>query len=314
MSFDADTTTDEVLKGIDLPGVRAIVTGASGGIGQETVRALASKGAAVTIAARNMPKAEAAAEGIRLSTGNPNVDVGQLELSSLDSVRSFVSNWRSDHDRLDLLINNAGVMACPLTRNENGWEMQFATNHVGHFLLTCLLAPVLEAGAPARVINLSSTGHWLSPVDFEDPQFERRDYDPWVAYGQSKTANVLFSVELDRRLGVKHVRSNAVHPGGIQTDLGRHLTETDIARFMKQAELGELKFKSVQAGAATSVWGATSPDLDGRGGLYLEDCHIGEPGTALHSGGYAEWARDAEAARKLWSLSEQLVGESFAFD
>ena len=147
MSFDADTTTDEVLKGIDLPGVRAIVTGASGGIGQETVRALASKGAAVTIAARNMPKSEAAAEGIRLSTGNPNVDVGQVELSSLDSVRSFVSNWRSDHDRLDLLINNAGVMACPLTRNENGWEMQFATNHVGHFLLTCLLARLLEAGA-----------------------------------------------------------------------------------------------------------------------------------------------------------------------
>ena len=227
MSFDADTTTDEVLKGIDLPGIRAIVTGASGGIGQETVRALASQGAAVTIAARNMPKAEAAAEGIRLSTGNPNVNVSQLEFELAKRPR------------------------------------------------------------PTRSPDQQRGCHGLS---------------------------MLFSVELDRRLGVKHVRSNAVHPGGIQTDLGRHLTEADIARFMKQAELGELKFKSVQAGAATSVWGATSPDLDGRGGLYLEDCHIGEPGTALHSGGYAEWARDAEAARKLWSLSEQLVGESFAFD
>ena len=310
MSFGATTTVDEILEGIDLTGKRAIVTGASGGIGEETARALASKGVAVTIAARNRQKAKAVAEGIRQSTGNAGVDVREVELASLESIRAFAKHWRADYDRLDLLINNAGVMACPLTRNENGWEMQLATNHIGHFLLTCLLVPALKAAAPARIVNLSSRGHWLSAFDFDDPQFERRDYDPWVAYGQSKTANILFSVELEKRLGADGIHAHAVHPGGIRTDLGRHLTEADMARAMERA--GKLTFKSVTAGAATSVWAATSRELDGRGGVYLEDCHVGEPGPGgIDGGGYAAWAVDRDAAARLWSLSEELVGERF---
>ena len=313
MSFGHSTTTDEVLDGIDLIGKCAIVTGASGGLGEETARALASKGAQVTIAARNLEKANAAADGIRNSTGNDHVDVRELELVSAASVRAFAESWKADHDRLDLLINNAGVMACPLTRTEDGLELQFATNHLGHFLLTGLLIPSLKAAAPSRIVNLTSAGHWFSPVDFDDPQFERRGYDPWVAYGQSKTANILFSVELEKRWGSGGVHAYAVHPGGIQTDLGRHLTQADIERFTESARTGELRFKSIPAGAATSVWAATAAELDGRGGTYLEDCHVAEPGSGgLAGGGYADYALDSDSAARLWSLSEELVGERFS--
>lgn len=313
MAFGFESTTEEVSAGIDLTGKIAIVTGASSGLGAETARTLAARGASVTLTARQMEKAESVAASIRESTGNPNVDVGELELLSPESVRAFAKGWLASHDRLNLLINNAGVMICPLGRNEQGWETQFATNHLGHFLLTNLLVPALKAGAPARVVNLSSGGHRMGNVDFDDPNFEHREYDKWVSYGQSKTANVLFSVELDRRLSGAGVTANAVHPGVIMTELARHMTETDMKDLSSRAPSGNaLRFKPVEAGAATSVWAAVSPELEGRGGLYLEDCQIGKPvGEAEGTGGYEPYALDPEAAKRLWALSEELIGETF---
>ncbi len=184
-AFGFESTTDEVLDGISLEGRRAVITGTSGGLGAETARAMAARGAAITLAARNLEKLEAVAASIRESTGNPNVDIGELDLTVPDSVRRFATNWLESHDSLNLLINNAGIMACPLTRTPEGWELQFATNHLGHFLLTALLAPALVAGAPARVVNLSSGGHRFGGIDFDDLHYERRDYDKWQAYGQS---------------------------------------------------------------------------------------------------------------------------------
>lgn len=316
MAFGHDTTTDEVLEGINLAGKRAIVTGASGGLGEETARALASKGAAVTITARDMAKGESAAERIRQSTGNQDVDVAELELSVPDSVRAFAKNWLDEHDTLNLLINNAGVMACPLMRTKEGWEMQFATNHFGHFLLTNLLLPALRNGAPARIVNLSSRGHRMSDITFDDIHFDNRDYDKWVSYGQSKTANILFSVELNKRLASSGITANAVHPGGIQTDLGRHLSQEDIeALLARTGRSGGIKFKTIPSGAATSVWAATSPELEGKGGHYLEDCHIGEPvGGDLGGDGYEAYALDEASAERLWAYTEETLGEKFALD
>lgn len=311
MSFDHTTTTDEVLKGMDLSGCRAIVTGASGGIGEETARALASKGAAVTIAARDAAKMRAAADKIRQSTGNERVDTGELQLDKPASVRSFVEGWLDKYDHLNLLINNAGVMACPLTRTAEGWELQFATNHLGHFLLTNLLVPALKAGAPARIVNLSSAGHRRCPVDLEDPNFEHRDYDPFEAYGQSKTANIWFSIELNKRLAESGVIAYAVHPGGIMTDLGRHLSKEVIETMTRQIGESGIQFKSIPAGAATSVWAATAVELGDRGGLYLEDCHIADPATADGRTGYAPHAYDEAGAARLWTLSEELLGQKF---
>jgi NAD(P)-dependent dehydrogenase (short-subunit alcohol dehydrogenase family) len=322
MSFGAETTTDEVLQGVDLSGQRALVTGASSGLGEETARALASKGAAVTMAVRDLAKGEAAAARIRASTGG-DLEVARLDLSVPGSVRAFAGGWLDRHRELNLLINNAGIMACPLMRTAEGWEMQFATNHLGHFLLTNLLMPALKAGAPARIVNLSSAGHKFGDVDFDDPHFDRRPYEKWVAYGQSKTANVLFSVELSKRLAPHGITANAVHPGGIQTELGRHLTEEDREVLMARvAETpGGFTFKPVEAGAATSVWAATAAELEGRGGLYLEDCHVaeeqpapaaGEAGNPTLAGGYLGYARDPSSAARLWSLSEELLGESFS--
>jgi len=311
MSFDHTTTTDEVLAGIDLSGCRAIVTGASGGIGEETARALASKGAAVTIAARDAVKMQAAADKIRKSTGNQQIDTAMLELDKPASVRSFVEGWLAKYDRLNLLINNAGVMACPLTRTAEGWELQFATNHLGHFLLTNLLVPALKAGAPARIVNLSSAGHRRAPVDLEDPNFENRGYEPFEAYGQSKTANIWFTMELNKRLSGAGVTAYAVHPGGIMTDLGRHLTKEIIDAMTKQIGASGIQFKSIPAGAATSVWAATASELRNRGGLYLEDCHIAEPATADGRTGYAPHAYDEAGAARLWALSEELLGQKF---
>jgi NAD(P)-dependent dehydrogenase (short-subunit alcohol dehydrogenase family) len=314
MTFGHDTTTDEVLAGIDLGGKRAIVTGASTGLGEETARALASRGAAVTLAVRDVGKGEAAAARIHASTGTANVDVSEVELSVPDSVRAFAKSWLSRNGKLDLLINNAGIMACPLIRTREGWEMQLATNHLGHFLLTCLLVPALRAGTQARIVNLSSAGHLLSDMDFEDPHFERRPYDKWVSYGQSKTANVLFSVELTKRLARYGITANAVHPGGIQTELGRHLVQDDIAILMaRTSTAGGFKYKTIPSGAATSVWAATSPTLQERGGLYLEDCGIAAPVSGGGGGvsGYAPYACDEASAARLWTFSEQTLGQSF---
>lgn len=315
MTFGHDTTTDQVLEGIDLTGKRAIVTGASTGLGEETARALASRGAEVTLAARDPTKGEAAAARIRASNSNAKIDVGIVELSSPESVRAFAKNWLGRNAGLDLLINNAGIMACPLMRTPEGWEMQLATNHFGHFLLTCLLAPALRAGKNARIVNLSSAGHLLSDVDFDDPHFDRRPYDKWLSYGQSKTANILFSVELSKRLSPFGITANAVHPGGIQTELGRHLVQDDIAILMARTSTsGTFAYKTIPAGAATSIWAATSPTLQGRGGLYLEDCGIAKPATGNGGGvsGYAPYAHSEDNAARLWALTERALGETFA--
>lgn len=308
MAFGHDTTTDEVLQGIDLAGKTALVTGASGGLGAETARALASKGAAVTLAVRDVPKGEGVAQAIREATGS-EVDVVELELDSLPSVRACAQGWLASHGVLNLLINNAGIMACPLARTSQGWESQFATNHLGHFLLTMSLLPALKAGAPSRIVNLSSGAHRFGGIDFDDIHFNEREYNKFAAYGQSKTANVLFAVELGRRLEGSGVTVNAVHPGVIMTDLGRHLTPEDLANFPGATSVEEMKFKTVESGAATSVWAATAAELEGRSGLYLEDCHVAAPAT--EDGvqvGYSSWAMDPEAAKRLFTLSEELVG------
>ena len=313
-NFNAETTTHEVIEGIDLSGKKALVTGASGGLGAETARALCSAGAEVTLAARDVKKAENVAATIRSAQPSAQVAVTQLDLTSLENIRACADRILSGNDPLHLLINNAGVMACPLERTENGWELQLATNHIGHFLLTGRLLPALQSGAPGRIVNLSSAGHRLDAMNFDDPHFERREYDKWGAYGQSKTANVLFSVELDKRVAQDGLRAFAVHPGMIMTELARHMNESDFADLQSRSgpTAGHLSFKSVEAGAATSIWAATAPELDGRGGLYCEDCEVGNPKESDESlKGYAPHAVDPDAAQALWTLSEEWVGEGF---
>ena len=310
--YGFESTTDEVLEGIDLSGKLALVTGASGGLGEETARALASRGAAVVMTARDVPKGSVAAEKIRASTDNPAVEVAKLELDSLESVRACAMHFLAAHDRLDLLINNAGVMACPFSKTRDGFEMQFGTNHLGHFLLTNLLMPALLASSTARIVNLSSGGHRMSDVLFDDPGFERTPYDKFVGYGQSKTANILFSVELDRRLAGRGIRAFAVHPGAIATELGRHMEPSDIeALTSRRPAGGKFPFKTVQSGAATSCYAASSPDLEGHGGVYLEDCGIAETASEPAMNGVQAYALDPTNAARLWVLSEELVGERF---
>jgi NAD(P)-dependent dehydrogenase (short-subunit alcohol dehydrogenase family) len=315
--FDSQSTTDQVLEGIDLSGKVAIVTGASGGLGAETARALAAHGASVTLTARDTAKAEAVADTIRAAHPSARLDVRSLALDRPDDVRAFAKSWLAEHPKLSLLLNNAGVMACPLERTAEGWEMQFATNHLGHFLLTALLVPALRAGAPARVVDTSSGGHRMSPVVFEDIHFERRPYDKWAAYGQAKSANVLHAVELDRRLAAHGVRAFGVHPGMIMTELGRHLTAEDIrelqARAKQRSSSGIASWKTPQQGAATQCWAATAPELAGRGGLYLEDCQISGTTPPPGSLGAEGWALDPEAAAQLWAVSEEMLGEKFSW-
>jgi NAD(P)-dependent dehydrogenase (short-subunit alcohol dehydrogenase family) len=315
-AFGAESTARDVIQGIDLRGRRAVVTGGSGGLGEETARALASAGADVTITCRDRAKGDAALARIRAALGGAGgaVDALPLDLESPASVRDFAKRVLARGGPLHLLVNNAGVMACPLARTAEGYELQFATNHLGHFLLTGLLADALRAGAPARIVNVSSNGHRFSPVVFDDVQFERRPYDKWAAYGQSKTANVLHAVELDRRLQRECVRAFALHPGGIVTELARHLTPEDIEQVRARSSGSSgFRWKSIEAGAATSVWAATAPELEGCGGIYLEDCGIARPKTSDDAPtGYAAWAVDPAAAARLWTLSEDLVGELFA--
>src|SRR5262245_9692579 len=312
--FGADTTTDEVLEGLDLRGKLVLVTGGSSGLGQESARALASKGARVVITARDVPKGRAVAEGIAASTGSSAVEVEELELASLASIRAFAERFLARHDRLDVLVNNAVVMACPLARTGDGFEMQFGTNHLGHFLLTCLLAPALRKGAPSRIVSVSSRGHRVAPVDFDDPNFTSRPYDKWASYGQSKTANVLFAVGLERRLGAAGVHAYSLHPGAIMTELARHLVPEDIERLRARTPPGvPFTLKTVEAGAATSVLAATAPELEGRGGLYLEDCQVAKVNDAPEAyDGVMSYALDPRNAERLWELSERLVGERFA--
>jgi len=310
-NFGHDATTDEVLEGIDLTGKLAIVTGATSGLGAETARALASKGAQVVITARNMEKAEKVMSDIKASTGNNNLEIEELELGSLASVRAFADRFLAKHDALNILVNNAGVMACLQSKTEDGFEMQFGTNHLGHFLLTGLIAPALLKGSPSRIVALSSRGHQLSSVDFEDISFEQRDYNKWVSYGQSKTANALHVIELERRLGQRAIHAYAVHPGVIQTELSRHMDQADFDMIISRAG-GNLKTKTIPAGAATSVYAATAPELEGRGGLYLYDCRIAEvldDESVLDC--VRSYAVDPEAAGRLWSVSEEMVSQRF---
>jgi len=312
-TFGPTTTTNEVLDGIDLTGTIAVVTGGSSGLGQETARALAAHGAEVTLTARDVPKGEAVADDIRASTGNQRVGVEALELGSLAAVRAAAARVLAKLPRMDLLIDNAGVMACPFAKTADGFELQFGSNHLGHFLFTCLLVPALLRSAASRVVCLSSRGHHIAPVDFDDLNFERRPYDKWQSYGQAKTANVLFAVELDRRLSSRGTRAFAVHPGAIVTELGRHLQPEDI-QYLQTRSRG-MQFKTVEQGAATSCFAATAPELRGRGGLYLEDCHVAEVNDAADAlEGVKSYALDRANAARLWETSERLVGQRFPLD
>jgi NAD(P)-dependent dehydrogenase (short-subunit alcohol dehydrogenase family) len=238
--------------------------------------------------------------------------VEALELGSLAEVRAAAARLLAKLPRIDLLVNNAGVMACPFAKTADGFELQFGSNHLGHFLLTGLLVPALQRSRAGRVVCLSSRGHHIAPVDFDDLNFERRPYDKWQSYGQAKTANVLFAVELDHRLGAHGTRAFAVHPGAIVTELGRHLQPEDI-QFLQTRSRG-MHFKSVEQGAATSCFVATAPELAGRGGLYLEDCHVAEVDDAPDAlEGVKSYALDRGNAARLWEVSEKLVGQRFDF-
>jgi NAD(P)-dependent dehydrogenase (short-subunit alcohol dehydrogenase family) len=306
--FGFTSTAAEVIAGVDLSGRRAIVTGASSGIGVETARALADAGAAVTLAVRNAEAGERVAAEIREGTGNGAVTVGALDLSDLSSVAAFAAAWSGP---LDILVNNAGVMAIQeLTLSASGHEMQFATNHLGHFALALALHDSLAAAASARIVSVSSGGHLRSPVVFDDIDYAFRDYDPFGAYGQSKTANVLFGVEATRRWASDGIVANALMPGGIATPLQRHLPEHYAAQALDAFRAAGTDFKSVEQGAATSVLLAASPLLEGVGGRYFEDCNEavrvnrrGKPGR----GGVAPYALDLANAERLWELSLQLI-------
>ena len=315
--FGEETTTDEVLEGIDLIGTKILITGGASGLGKETARALASKGAEIIIAVRTAEQGKAAVKEIMAGSGSDRVSFEVVDLGSKASIRAFAEAFNAKHDTLNILINNAGVMACPFAKTEDGFEMQFGVNHLGHFLLTNLVAPALIRGAPGRVISLSSRGHQIAPVDFDDPNFETREYHNWLSYGQSKTANALFAVGLDARLADKGVRAFSVHPGAIPTPLARHLKPEDYEYMQARAReqgAARMNLKTIPAGAATSCYAATAPELDSKGGDYLEDCNAygveDDPGAAV---GVRSYAVDPENAERLWALSEELLGQKFSY-
>ena len=308
--FGVRSTAAEVVSGLDLTGKVALVTGGYSGLGLETVRALAGSGARVVVGARRPETAANDLDGI------PGVEILKLDLSDPASIDAFATEVAAATPKIDILINNAAIMANPLSRDARGYESQFATNHLGHFQMTARLWPMLKAAGPGtRVVALSSIGHRIGGVDFDDVNFERRDYDKWQAYGQAKSANALFAVHLDA-LGKAHgIRAFAVHPGGILTPLQRHLTmEEQIAMgWIDKDGNVDPRFKSVEQGAATSVWCATSPMLDGKGGVYCEDCDIAAiwaEGMSVNVG-VRPHAIDPQAAARLWSLSEDLTGVAF---
>ncbi len=298
--FNAESTAAEVIAGIDLAGRRAIVTGGASGIGIETSRALAGAGAEVTLAVRNLDVGERTAADITASTGNKRVLVAPLDLAEQSSVAAFAAGWEGP---LHILVNNAGIMASPLMRTPQGWEMQFATNHLGHFALATGLHRALAAAGGARVVSVSSSAHHRSPVVFDDIHFERRPYEPWPAYGQSKTANVLFAVEATRRWAGDGITANALMPGGIRTALQRYVSDEELEQMRAAAGGAALKWKTPEQGAATSVLVATSPLLDGIGGRYFEDCNEAEAGKLSARNGVAAYALDPEAAARLWQVS-----------
>jgi len=314
LTYGPQTTTDQLLEGQNLAGKRILVTGASAGLGAETARALAAHGAGVVMAVRDLAKGEQAAAAMRAAAApNASVELRELDLASLSSVRACADQLLAEGAPLNVLIANAGVMACPQGTTQDGFETQFGTNHLGHFVFVNRLVPLLIAGAPSRVVVLSSSGHRMSDVDLDDPGFERTPYDPWLAYGRSKTANALFALALDSKLRDRGVRACAVHPGGIQTELGRHLTGETMQLLMQHFPSPQgLRFKSVPEGAATSVWAAIIGNADEIGGRYCEDCGVAKltDDPAARSGVRA-YAVDPQHAEVLWARSEDLVGERF---
>jgi NAD(P)-dependent dehydrogenase (short-subunit alcohol dehydrogenase family) len=316
--FGATSTTDEVLKGVDLSGKRILVTGVSAGLGVETARTLAAHGAHVVGAARDLHKAEAATAEVRAqATNGGGLNLVELDLASLASVRACADVLVAIGAPFDLVIANAGVMACPKGLTSDGFETQFGTNHLGHFVFINRIASLLKPGS--RLVNLSSAGHRYSDVDLDDPNFERTPYTEFGAYGRSKTANILFAVEFDRRHKANGVRATAVHPGGIQTELGRHLKPEVIQQMIERIDAANaasgapaFSWKTIPQGAATSVWSGVVASADAVGGRYCEDCHVAEfaEGEDMRSGVRA-YALDPDRAKALWAKSEDMVGERF---
>ena len=316
-SFGATSTTDEVLQGVNLSGKRVLVTGVSAGIGVETARALAAHGAQVVGAARDLSKAQAATEQVRAqASSGGSLELVQLDLASLDSVRRCADGLLAEGKPFDVIIANAGVMACPKGTTVDGFETQFGTNHLGHFVLVNRIASLLKTGS--RLVNLSSAGHRYADVDLEDPNFEHSLYAEFIAYGRSKTANVLFAVEFDRRHKARGVRATALHPGAIQTELGRYRTTEVRDKLIANINASQPKgappfsYKSIPQGAATSVWAACVADAGAIGGRYCEDCHVAEIASAPGiRAGVQPYALDPQHAQALWQKSEEMVGERF---
>jgi len=315
--FGAESTTDQVMEGVDLSGQRILVTGASAGLGVETARVLVAHGARVVGAARDLNKARAATAGIPAGSGDgAGLELVELDLASLASVRDCADALVAAGKPFDVIIANAGIMACPKGTTADGFETQFGTNHLGHFVLVNRTASLLKPGG--RLINLSSGGHLYSDVNLDDPNFEHTEYNEFGAYGRSKTANILFAVEFDRRHKAAGIRATAVHPGAIHTELTRHMTPevlkqvTDAIAAAKAGGATGLSFKTVPQGAATTVWAGFVAPADQVGGRYCEDCHVAEtvavPGMR---GGVCAYAVDPENAKALWAKSEQMVGQHF---
>jgi NAD(P)-dependent dehydrogenase (short-subunit alcohol dehydrogenase family) len=321
--FGATSTTEEVLAGVDLRGKRILVTGVSAGLGVETARSLVAHGAQVVGAARDLAKAEQATVQVRedAAAGGGSFEVVALDLASLSSVRDCADKLLKKGEPFDVVIANAGVMATPFGNTMDGFETQFGTNHLGHFVFVNRIASLIRAGG--RLINLSSSGHRYSNVDLEDPNFERTPYEPFVAYGRSKTANILFAVAFDKRHRDRGVRAAAVHPGGIQTELARHMDPSQMQPMIDQLNKqlaaegkGPFQYKTIPQGAATSVWAGVVASADEIGGRYCENCHIGSSvpdhvTVSAISEGVRAYALDPANAEALWKKSEELVGESF---
>ena len=306
--FGYRSTAGEVIDGIDLSGRCVVVTGGYSGIGTETVRAIAAAGAQVIVGARRTGQAHDVLDAL-----DGDIAILPLDLADPASIDAFAEAVAGRTDTIDILINNAAIMASPLGRDARGYEMQFATNHLGHFQLTARLWPLLLAGGGARVVALSSIGHRLHGLDLDDPNFERRDYDKWLAYGQAKSANALFALQLDKLGESRGVRAFAVHPGGIATPLQRHLTMEEQRAMGWYDEDGNVHeaFKSTEEGAATTVWCAVSPLLEGKGGVYCEDCEVAVAADPEkpRAGGYYPHIRDEDLAGKLWTKSEAMTGK-----
>jgi NAD(P)-dependent dehydrogenase (short-subunit alcohol dehydrogenase family) len=313
MTFSFESTTDDVLDGVDLAGRRFVVTGAASGLGEESTRALAAHGASILMLARDPEKNAEAADRIRSAVPDADLSLDTVDLADLSSIRAFAGRYNESGRPIDVLMNNAGVMACPFGHTADGFEMQFGTNHLGHFELTRLLESAILAGDDPRIVILSSAAHGIADVDLDDPGFEQSEYDAWVAYGRSKSANALHALALSHR--IDGVLSYSVHPGGIMTNLGRHLNDDLMQQMLDRAkeraeaagESGGMQFKSIPQGAATQVWAATSADLAHHNGAYLADCGLGVAGGNIGRNGFAPYISDVATADRLWELSEQLL-------